>query len=186
MSFSFKLNQNDLNRIKKKLEATVNAAQKEGSALYRYRFNILDEYRKSIVSVMGVVDGDSGGSATSSRVLAKSFSVNWDSLSNMTLNVKRKLGYKLTIWEASGETKRSVSVKGNFAGIDSKDNLDAFYKALETEFGGAHSEGEIPDYSKRALFTIANQLVLDNLEQIKIRLASGFIKTAKENGWGSN
>lgn len=177
MAVKLKVNQQDIARATAKLQKTVADCSNQTSSFAKYKFTILDEYRKAIVSVMGVVP-ESGGGALSREVLGESFQVRWHGLSEWTLRLKTHYGYRLEIWEASGETKRAVKVTGNFAGIDGDTDPGAYAKAMEVEFG---NEGE---YEARALFTVANAMILKHMPEIKARLKRGFIRTAVDNGWG--
>lgn len=178
MSVKLKVNMQDLGRIKGKLDKTVRDCESNpNSSFMRYKLTILSEYQKAIVSVMGVVP-ESGGGALSREVLGESFQVRWKGLADVTLKLKTYYGYRLEIWEASGETKKAVKINGNFVGIDGSTDPGAYAKAIEVEFG---NEGE---YESRALFTVANALVLRHMPEIKARLKRGFIRTAVENGWG--
>lgn len=186
--FKLKVNQNQLNAIQKKLNSVVNkiSANTKSTALYKYRLEILNQYRETIVSAMGEVRGEEGGSV-GLEMLGDFQSVHWEPLTERTLNEKRIASASLYIWEATGDTKRAVRIQSDngFAGIDGRLNPDELEKALQVEFGGAFSENEKPEWYKRALFTIANQLFRQNREQIKREIARKVVETARQEGWGS-
>ena len=135
---------------------------------------------------MGEVYGADGGSPDTDPFLGRKLSVSWEPLSNRTLADKKASGWSLYIWEATGETKDAVKVyeTTGFVGIDGNKNPSAFEKALQTEFGGALSESGPSDYSKRALFTIANSIFNENREHIKKAIVQKVIETARQQGWG--
>lgn len=182
--FSIKLNEKDIAKIKNKLNKTIAASQRKGSPVYNYRLDILNDYKETIVSAMGSVDGESGGSPTSKSFIGKDLNVTWAPLSSLTLSTKEIKGWSLSIWEASGETKEAVKVYETFAGIDGSKDQWAFEKALMTEYGGAVHEGGPSDYNKRALFTIANSIFNENKEAIKKAIAQKVVETARQQGWG--
>lgn len=173
-----KLNQADVNRIKQKINNIKNV-DAPGHLVFKYRMNFLNAYADAIQSVMGEVHY-TGGSETSDLILGKSFKVNWEGLSPTTVEIKREHGWELEIWEASGDTKRAVKVQGNFAGISASTGKLEYEKALKAEFGdfNAFTQNRQP---KRALFTLANELVLANKHIILAEIKK-LIKV--DIGWG--
>lgn len=176
-----KINETDLKRIEGKLNKLKDFG-KQGTKVYQYRLDLLNAYKKSIVSLMGTVSPNGG--MVSVNFMDKSQETYWEALSDVTIAVKKAEGSTLQIWEATGETKDAVRVDlpSGFVGINKNGNEEAFRKALNVEFGGYSILTSDKLYSKRALFTLANNIFKENKDLI-VKAISKLIR--EDIRWGS-
>lgn len=171
MAFELKFKEADVKRLKEKIDILKkNCSTAKNSPVAEFVVTLADQYGRAIQSVMGVVSGEDGGSATSTPFFGTPFSVGWLSLSERTLKKKHKDGLTLEIWKATGKTQKAVKSSTYhvpykqvrvFAGIDKGTDEDAWLKAMNNEYGlysgkDGVEAGFIPG-PKRALFTLANE-----------------------------
>lgn len=176
-----KINETDLKRIEGKLNKLKDFG-KQGTKVYQYRLDLLENYKTAVTSLMGTVNASGG--VVSINFMDKSQMAYWEGLADSTIALKKaKAGWRLEIWEASGETKRAVRVRRRegFAGIDKATDPEAFRKALNTEFGGT-TVLDGPVWSERGLFTIANNIFKENKDLI-VKAISKLIR--EDIRWGS-
>jgi hypothetical protein len=189
------VNKDQLNRITGKLDTLRhNCRVKAGSPVYNVVFQYVTQYQATIIKAMASVDGATGGAA-SFDIAGKSASIYWEALSEYTVRFKEQHGLSAYIWNATGDTQSAVKVEGVslgastrfFAGISKAANQTEYERALAVEFGADKGTSPIgstnPDkWEARPLFTIANQLIKDNRQQIteaiRFSLMSGV-------NWGS-
>ena len=179
--FKISFDSKDLKRIEGKLNKLKDFG-KQGTKVYQYRLDLLENYKTAIVSLMGTVNANGG--LVSINFLDKAQSTYWEGLSDSTIELKKaKAGWKLEIWEASGETKRAVKVRSmeGFVGIDGTTDPNAFKKALNVEFGGT-TILDGPVWAERGLFTIANNIFIQNKDLI-VKTIAELLK--EDIGWGS-
>jgi len=177
--FKLSLNQADLKRIQGKLDK-LKQVNTPTSKVYQYKLKVLTDYAQAIQSVMGEVHHE-GGSMNSDLVMGKSFQVSWEALSDATVELKRAKGWELEIWEATGTTKSAVRVAGDFAGIDGTTHKAAYDHALTAEFGDFNVVGTQRS-TKRALFTVANDLIMRNKELILKEIGK---RVVSDMEWGT-
>jgi hypothetical protein len=190
------LNQADLDRIKGKLNK-LNFVTKElsnpSNPLYEYRFSIMLSYQNAVTRAMGsvqVVDYESPtksyGSGYHSDVVISlqglgSEHTSWKNLAPATVSIKRELGYRMKIWEASGDAKRGVRihVENGFVGLEPADG-EAYLHAYAAEHGvGTWSS---TTWEKRSLFLVANHVVMQQKEKILARIKQIILTYVS---WGS-
>lgn len=178
---SIGFNSADLKRIEDKLKK-LQRVDNQGHKVYQYRMDILENYKNAIVSLMGTVSASGG--LVSINFLDKTQMTYWESLADSTLALKKaKGGWKLEIWEASGETKRAVKVRRRegFVGIDRATDSEAFRKAISVEFGGNILEYGAA-WAERGLFTIANNIFIQNKDLIVKAIGKLIVE---DIGWGT-
>lgn len=202
------VNQSDLNRITdklNKLKMVLTEPNNPANPIYNYKFSVLMVYQDAIIRAMGSViaidytDGKGpSGSGSYTKNPNESFSHNfhgditislsglgmrhtlWRNLKPYTVMKKRKMGWRMTIWEASGDTEKAVLIhKGEFAGIDGSTHSEELRKARNTEYGDINNQHEWP---KRALFTVANDIVMSQKEEIEKRIKNIILTYIS---WGS-
>ncbi len=174
-------NPTDLKRIEDKLKKLRNV-DNQGHKVYQYRMDILENYKTAVVSLMGTVSASGG--MVSINFLDKSQVTYWEALADSTIALKKaKGGWKLEIWEASGETKRSVKVRRRegFSGIDKSTDPEAFRKAISVEFGGNVLDHGTA-WAERGLFTIANNVFIQNKDLIVKAIGKLIVE---DIGWGT-
>lgn len=188
--FKIGFNPTDLKRIEDKLKKLKDVTTNVNSGLLgNYKVSILLQYQSAIIRAMGsvqVVDygnTSSFGSGFRGNVLID-FSplgvrqAHWKNLSPGTIDHKRALGYRMTIWEASGASKNAVKLhkKDSFVGIDKNTDSEAWLHAWRTETGAGGQ------FEKRALFTLANEIFLSNKQRIVEDIRNIILKHV---GWGT-
>lgn len=194
---SMGLNQNDLNRITeklKKLQFVTHELSNPNNPIFKYKVTVLIVYKNAIIRTMGSVDvvdygGKNGfahnyhGNAVIDLQGLGTKQVRWKNLSAATIDYKRAMGYRMKIWEASGDAKRAVRIhsEDGFVGI-TKEAGEAYDHAVKTEFGGATTEDGKSDYSRRGLFTIANEIVKSQKAAIAQRIKEIILTYVS---WGS-
>lgn len=186
--FELRVKKSDLNRITQRLEKIARELQNEKSPVLSYQVHLLDEYKNVVAAAMGSVKG-SGGSVFLDFELGTARSW-WAGLAPFTMAYK---AYKngtstaaLTIWEDTGETKQAVGRYGDFAGIDGSRNPEEYKRAINTEYGDTLGDlvGFGGGWPKRALFTIANKIFVDNKDEIVEEVRRRVNKTIENSGWG--
>lgn len=187
---SVSLNTSQKDRIISKLQQLArNASTAKGSRLTQVVLTLADQYGDAIRSVMGVVDGVTGGSASSTPFMGSSFSVAWEGLSERTINHKQQAGLTMEIWKATGETQKAVKTKEfhvpyrevqAFVGIDRRTDESAWLKAMNNEYGW-YDDGSV-DGNSRALFTLANEMFKERRYEILAEVRRTLFEGVK---WGS-
>lgn len=175
-SISISINPNDLARIRKKLQSLDAELRSHDGSVFKCLFRITDDYNKTVASVMGVVDANDDLTSISFRpFMGDTATVRWAKLAKKSIRIKRTMGWRLTIWEASGTTKNSllrtgskvVTVGGKyefFAGLSKQDDTEAYMHALAAETGINAATGK--QFSPRPLFSVANDLFIRNSGKI--------------------
>lgn len=195
---SMGINQTDFDRVigkLKKLQFVTHELSNPENPIYRYKITLLLIYKDAVTRAMGSVDVVDYGRGNAS--FAHNFhgnavidlkglgtrQVHWKNLAAGTIDYKRALGYRMKIWEASGDAKRAVRIhsEDGFVGITREDG-EAYDHAIKTEFGGATTEDGKSTYAKRGLFTIANEIVKSQKEEISKRIMKIILSYVR---WGS-
>lgn len=173
-----KTNSKDAGRIRRRAEVVARSIESRKGLVFQYTGELVTEYMHAVVSGMGRFPGDSDAAGSLSYG-SFSFDIKWRRLSEHTLEVKRKEGWSMNIWEATGDTKNAVKVYaeagGWFAGIKNPDEY-----VLAVEFGA--NADNIP---KRALFTEASNAFKANREVIYKNLRTKVFQSFKDAGWGN-
>lgn len=192
------VNQSDLSRIMQKLQgfnAKINAYQ------FRWRIELLNEYKQKVSSMMGTISGRGGYPTIEITGTTIPNTDHWNALQPSTILAKTKAAYtqdnmhdvyskwavQTTIWEHTGRTKRSFEVKDNWVGINSS-------YAWKVEEGDPNNtfEGNDAPIKPRPLFGLANYVVrmairkacTDPGNTLGKRMRQEFVEFAESNGWG--
>lgn len=187
------INATDLRRITdrlNKLKFVVSDLKNPNNPVSRFKFSIMVVYKNAIVRAMGsvqVIDYHREGEKNpSSDSFARGFHSNvvidlhglgtrqtsWKNLHPLTIDYKRKAKMRMRIWEASGESKSAVRIhsEDSFVGIDDSDP-EALKHALAVEYGhGTTPDGKTRDWEKRALFTVANDVIMSQKNELLDRI----------------
>jgi hypothetical protein len=192
------LNPTDLARIKGKLDKlkfVTTELNNPANPLAEYKFSIMLSYQNAVTRAMGsvqVIDYDN-----SSKSFARGFHsdvvislqglgtehTTWKNLAPLTIERKRELGYRMKIWESKGDTKNAVRIhtEDGFVGIDSS-TPEELRRAVLVEYGGTATQKPNGPVPPRALFTIANHIVMQQKEKILDRIRQIILTYVS---WGS-
>ena len=180
-----KKNYEDIIKKLNKLKFVTSELSNPKNPINEYRYSLLLQYQGAVVRVMGAVEADVDAADIGN---AKQFNVNielqgigskgvsWRNLSAYTIDLKKELKWSLKLWEATGMSKRAVRLdkRTGFVGIDEP---EALAHALRAEYGVV--QNNVPS---RALFTIANSIMLENLPKIRDRIREIILTYVS---WGS-
>lgn len=192
---SLDISKADLRRIRRKLDTFMAGLVEEKGPVLKVLFKLVTEYSETVASGMGVLSPPSSsmfgtGFVNASLVhpfMGDRVTVHWQELADFTIARKQALNLELSIWAATGDTKRAVKpwVKAYkhtatvFGGIDAAKNPLEARKALATETGADGS------WAERALFTEINEIFVRHYSDILDSVQLAIRDTADKVKWGN-
>lgn len=191
--FTITFNEANKKRIIDKVKTLKeNCNTLKGGPVSKIVLEYVTAYQNTIVEAMTSIRGDDGGVATL-NVMGMSKSTWWSPLTEYTMDIKRDRGLSLYVWNATGKTESAVKIQEVhipyravtfFAGIDKAGNEDEYQKAINTEFGASGSQftGDSDTWVSRPLFTIANEVIKANSQNIANAVRSAVMSNVN---WGA-